>query len=215
MLASVILAACLTFAQKNAAAQEGEEKWLWVGARGGMSFRFYDRPDGNLFVEEGVIYFLNVNAALQVSGHLFPWLDVQAEAIYTTDNAPFTLYAAGGTKTFPFYSQSFMFPLLLRLGMRNDSLAAGILGGAYFFLPLGQMRNDAMGGSFDYESELPVGYTVGFNIGMRLGPGYLFFDTRWAADLGALYSASGDDLYKRSMVTLNIGYEFGFINKGD
>jgi hypothetical protein len=201
--------------RENAVAAPPEpEKWLWLGLRGGSSLRFYTRPDRLPFIENDVSSFLNLNAAAQVSLHLFPWLDLQAEVNFTTDYAPYILDDETKTKTEPFTSQSLMFPLLARFNLRKGNFMAGLLGGPYFFVPLGQMENDYYGGSFDYKMDLPIGYTAGFNIGMKVGPGYLFLDTRWAADLGALKRASDEaNLYQRSMVTLNIGYEMGFFTK--
>ncbi|GHV70802.1 hypothetical protein AGMMS49928_19990 [Spirochaetia bacterium] len=191
------------------------EKWLWLGLRVGSSLRFYDRPDRLSFKENSISsYFLNLNTALQASVHLLPWLAVQAEVDFTTDNAPFTPDTASATKTNPFYSRSLMFPLLVRLNIHKGSMIAGLLAGPYFFLPLGRMRNDALGGSFDYKMDLPIGYTAGFNIGVKLGLGYLFLDIRWAEDLGTLQRVSdGVGLYKRSGVTFSIGFEMSFFDK--
>ncbi|GHV93371.1 hypothetical protein AGMMS50268_38740 [Spirochaetia bacterium] len=190
------------------------EKWLWVGARGGMSFRFYNRTEAIPFYEEGILYFLNLNGAFQASVHLLPWLDVQAELDFTSDDAPFTVTGGTEDKTDPFISQSLTFPLLARFNLRKGYLMAGALLGPYVFVPLGQMKNKTMGGSFDYKMDVPLGYIAGINIGMKLGPGYLFLDTRWAADFGTLQRASdGANLYQRSGVTLSIGYEMGFFDK--
>jgi hypothetical protein len=203
---------------------EKPEKWLWLGLRAGTSLRLYNRSaefeDWN--IENEVSNFLNVNAAFQASLHVLPWLDVQAEVNFTTDSAPYTEKVT--ITKFPFNSQSLMFPLLARFNFRSNDFSVGALAGAYFFMPLGQMTNNQMGGAFAYKMDLPIGYMLGFNIGMKAGPGYLFLDARWAADLGTLkrasegngsesYFRSGAELYKRSMVMLNLGYEIGFFNK--
>ncbi|GHV95553.1 hypothetical protein AGMMS50293_18730 [Spirochaetia bacterium] len=199
------------------ASEPATEKWLYLGLRAGSSLRFYDRQTADPFLESQVMHFFNINVALQVSVHLLSFLDIQTEVNFTTDYAPFIVASAQTPNivvdTADFDSCSLMVPLLFRFNLRKENLMASFLGGIYYIVPLGQMKNDYLGGSFDYKSGLPLGYTAGFNIGMKLGPGFIFLDTRWAADIGAMQSTSGEDLYQRSMVTFNIGYEIGLFTR--
>jgi hypothetical protein len=194
------------------------EKWLYLGLRAGSSLRFFAREDASPFLEDQRMHFFNFNAALQASVHLLSFLDVQTEIILTNEYAPFTYKDKNSAvDTTPFTALSMMIPVLARFNMRKGPLVAGVVGGLYFALPLGQMNNDApdpdYGGSYDFKLDLPVGYMAGVNVGMKLGPGWLFLDVRWAADLGETQSDGGAPLYRRSMVMINIGYEMGFFTK--
>jgi hypothetical protein len=191
------------------------EHWLYVGLKGGASLRFFSRPESDFFLNSQAMHYCNFNAAVHGSVHLFTYFDMQLEMNFTYDYAPFIYFSSlGNVDTTPFYTLYLTVPLLLRSNIRKGNLLAGIFGGAYMILPLGQMKNDRMGGSFGYAIDLPLGYTAGVNSGMKLGPGYLFLDIRWAADLGKqIKLESAEPLYQRSMVTFNIGYEFGIIEK--
>jgi hypothetical protein len=191
------------------------EKWLYLGLRGGSSLRFYNREEADPFLESQALHFYNVNAAFSVAIHLFRYLDLQVEANYSTDEAPFTytIEDSDDLNTAPFISQYMTFPLLVKSTYREGSFMAGAFGGLYYLLPLGQMKNDFLDGEFDYKADIPLGYTLGINFGIKAGPGNIFIDLRWAADIGKLVKENGDPLYQRSMVSLNIGYEFGLISK--
>jgi hypothetical protein len=200
-----------------------EEKWLYLGLRVGPSVRFYARKTANPFAENNVYNFLNITAGLQATYQFLPFLGVQMEALFTSDYAPYsaidsTTNASTNITTIkvdsdPFISYSLMFPLALKYTYRQSRLFASALAGIYLSLPLGDMQNKTLGGRFGYSMNLPLGYTVGINVGTKLGPGSLFLDLRWAADIGETQKDSGDLIYKRSMVTISIGYELGFFTK--
>ncbi|MDR1575018.1 MAG: PorT family protein [Treponema sp.] len=202
---------------------EPEEKWLYLGLRVGPSVRLYSRDTANPFAENNIYNFLNITAGVQAAFQFLPFLAVQAEVLFTNDYAPYSavdavVNTATNTGTMkadpdPFISYSLMFPLALRYTYRQGKLFAGALAGLYFSVPLGDMQNKTLGGKFGYSMNLPLGYTLGINVGTKLGPGSLFLDLRWAADIGKTQKNSGEDIYKRSMVTIAIGYELGFFPK--
>lgn len=202
--------------EENAPLLLSAEKWLYLGVRAGSSLRFYTRPQINHFYERGTFDYYNISAALQVSVQIIRLLAVQAELIWTTDYASFNTISQLpplSVSAAPFKSQSLMLPVSAKFTYRKDSLMTALFAGAYFILPLGQMENTAMGGNFAYGLTMPLGYTAGLNIGMKAGPGHLFLDIRWAADLADTMKPDGTIIYKRSMISLSVGYEFGLINK--
>ncbi|MDR0553833.1 MAG: hypothetical protein LBG76_03405 [Treponema sp.] len=206
---------------------EPKEKWLYLGLRGGGSLRLSAQSSTLFWEDQSISFpyitplwdFVNMNAAFHIAVHLFTLgklqIDVQAEAIFTTDHASFTWLDNGNTEQSPFKSMSLMFPLLARFSLRENILSMGIQGGVYYTLPLGQMENKALvqGSSFDYALDLPLGYTAGIYFGVKAGPGSLFLDARWADDLGEFQNNAGEPLYHRSMIIVNFGYELGIITK--
>jgi hypothetical protein len=195
-----------------------EENRLYLGLRLGPSLRIYSRPDEPPIFENEVTHYFNINIAFQATWEFMPSLGVQAELVFTTDYAPFTFYRdEGNIRVFsmdPMLSASLMFPFLLKYTFRKGPLFAAALGGLYFTLPLGEMQNDSFGGNFEYSVDPPLGYTLGINLGMKAGPGFLFLDLRWAADFGTtVIKDTGQTLYRRSIVSICIGYEMGFLPK--
>jgi hypothetical protein len=107
-----------------------------------------------------------------------------------------------------------MIPVMLKASWRREPVFASVLGGAYLSVPLGDMKNDYLGGSFPYGYEFPVGYTAGVSVGTKAGPGRIMLDFRWARDLGpTIKSADGNPLFTRSMVIFAISYEMPFFRK--
>jgi hypothetical protein len=193
-----------------------EDNLLYAGLRIGSSARFYNRPHAKPFVENDIHHYINLEAALHVTCYFLPFLGIQGEAVFTTDYAPFKTYRITGGDSpslamyeAPFTSFSLMFPLLLKYTYRKDFFAISPMAGAYFALPLGEMQNEQIKGEFSVNP--PLGYVLGINLGRKAGPGTLFLDLRWAADIGETVNASsGEFIYKRSMLSIAVGYEMGF-----
>lgn len=204
--------------------QAVEEYRLYLGLKLGSSIRFYYRPADAIFVENDVSHFFNIITGIQASYYFFPFLGVQAEALFTNDYAPYKSYNIQQTATTgslstnnsPFTAYSLMFPLSLKLTLRKPSFFASALVGGYFILPLGEMRNTALSGeTFAYTVDPPLGYNVGIDLGTKLGPGNLFLDIRWAQDLGMTQTDSGTTVFRRSMVSIALGYELGFFPRNN
>jgi hypothetical protein len=199
-----------------------KDKWLYLGLRAGPAFGFYQRSMREPFVEQQVDNYYNVNAALQASVELLPFLGIQTELSFIRDYAPFVSYqivsppSGGNSLTLeaaPFISWSMMIPLNLKLSIRRPSYFVAFFSGVYVTLPLGEMKQESSGKTFKYFFEPPVGISVGINSGVKAGPGYIFVDIRWNADLGEKVTDSGEAFYKRGMICLSLGYEVGFIQK--
>jgi hypothetical protein len=201
-----------------AQARQTPQYWLHLGLRLGGSLRFYSRPQSGSFIEKDTHSFLNGNAALEVSFQFHPLFAAQGEAIFSNDYAPYKAYQNTGASLVvrddPFISYSIMFPLSFKFTIRDEPLFAAALGGLYYALPLGEMRNNTLGGSFAYSLTLPLGYMLGINIGMKTGPGRLFLDLRWAQDIGeTIKTGTQEPVYRRCMLILALGYEMGFFRK--
>lgn len=193
------------------------DKWLYLGLRAGPAFGFYARAEGARYTEQAVNNFGNLNAALQASVQLLSFLSVQTEVVFATDYAPFRWL---DNKTDPtqislrgdaMSSFSLMIPLLVKYTYRQPRYYGTVFAGLYAAMPLGEMKSKS--GNFKYSFDTPAGYALGIGTGMRTGPGFLFLDIRWSADLGQTCDDKGDPLYKRSMVSIGIGYELGLIDK--
>jgi hypothetical protein len=193
---------------------------LNLGIKIGSAFRFYSRPPDTVFLEDDVAYFFNIAAGIQCAWYFLPFLGVQMEAEFTSDHAPFKTVNKNKTDSLsayntPFTAYSLSFPLLLKYSFRRNTFTISALAGGYLFVPLGDMRNEAIvpgsGGLFSYGMEPPLGYIAGIDLGTKVGPGNLFLDLRWAQDLGMLRATSGETAYTRSMFSIAIGYELGFV----
>jgi hypothetical protein len=196
------------------------QHWLYLGLRAGTSLRVYKRSTAEPFIEKDVHHYYNINAALQLTWQMVSFMGIQAEGIFSNDYAPYEIYETNAAhsvltlRSEPFTAYSLMFPLTLKCTLRKEPLLAAALGGVYLAVPLGNMQNGVYGGSFPYSFTVPVGYTVGINLGMKAGPGYLFLDLRWAQDLGeTIKTESMESLYRRSMVILALGYEIGLFRR--
>jgi hypothetical protein len=136
---------------------------------------------------------------------------------------------------------SFTFPLLLKMEFSYGPLMLAPYGGAYFYLPLGEaqsrtnrvrenFKDDPGDTSSLYTEEssgtvqvsmsgIPLGMTFGFYTGIKMGPGALVIDMRYARDFGTLtFKNTGDrhafpnEQYMtidRHKFTLMVGYEIG------
>jgi hypothetical protein len=193
---------------------------LYLGMKVGSAFRFYSRPPDSVFLEDDVAYFFNISAGFQFAWYFLPFLGLQAEVEFTSDHAPFRTVNKNKTDSLsaynaPFTSYSLSFPLLLKYSFRRNAFVISALAGGYLFVPLGDMRNEALvpdsGGLFNYGMEPPIGYIAGIDLGTKIGPGNLFLDLRWAQDLGMIRAVSGETVYKRGMFSIAIGYELGFV----
>jgi hypothetical protein len=208
---------------------------LYLGLRAGYSNRFYMEQSSEFIApSEGNTFEVGFQASFQP----LPLLAVQAEFVVTMDDAVFQYYEAKeGAEVLKrsqteYRSVSLMIPLTVKLTLRPERFLIAPFGGLYLSLPLGGMENDYQrtfqtddGDEVVVESPsgftFPVvGLTAGIDLGTRVGPGTLFLDLRYSADLDTVKRPksdsseySGKDLYKRSMFSISLGYEFGLLKK--
>jgi hypothetical protein len=185
-----------------------QDRWLYLGIRGGGSWRLYAEGDKSPFAD-AVDQPSTWEGAFLASVRFLPFLALQGEAIFTRDR-----FSSGGMEISTY---SIMFPLLLRVNIRKADVTFSPLGGVYFLLPVGDMEFTASGASssFPWTHSMPLGYTLGFGAGVKLGPGNLIFDLRYSGDLSAaeLDTAAGSKVYMRNLVSFTLGYEIGLIKR--
>jgi hypothetical protein len=109
-----------------------------------------------------------------------------------------------------------MFPLLFKLNFRPGNFRLAPFGGLFAFVPLGEAsyRKNPAGktDSFSWSAEVPLGFTVGLETAMKLGPGMILADIRYSGDFSMVSIHDTDKSYKRGMLSFTLGYAFGFIN---
>jgi hypothetical protein len=204
-----------------------QDYWLFLGARVGPALRIYTPPEDTAFTG-GDTYGLSLDAGLQVSVQIVPGFSLQAEAIFTWDDASAWFYALNPNNINPnninvdrhtrkFTGLSLQFPLTAKLNFYPGIFRVSPFLGAYFLLPLGNMTiHDPLAGeeSGPYSVSPPLGILGGLSVALPAGPGMFFADLRCAADLGLPEVKSGEELYRRGSVALCVGYELGLFRKG-
>jgi hypothetical protein len=195
-------------------------KWLFLGARLGPSLRIYT-PSGDTAFTGGDAFGSSLEAGVQADLRITPLFGVQAEAIFTWDNASvwqYALSAAGNDLdryTRHFQSFSLQFPFTARLHFYPGKFRVSPFFGGYVVLPLGMMETGSVrdaNGSFSYDIFPPVGLLGGLSVAYPLKAGVIFADLRYAVDLGEpdLNGEGGMETYRRRAVSLSLGFEFGF-----
>jgi hypothetical protein len=198
--------------------------WLYLGFRAGYSGRTYVKPSSvDLYIESKTVGS-SFEVGVQASFQPLSFLAIQAEGLFTMDNSPFRAYVRPGDignynlVSHEYRSFSLMFPVVLKGTFRPNRFLIAPLAGVYFIVPMGTMTIPESATS-DYSYVPSMGFTAGIQLGMKLGPGNIFVDTRYAADLGDVELAApfngdkGKALYRRSMVSVSLGYEWGFFKK--
>jgi hypothetical protein len=197
-------------------------QWLFLGARLGPSLRMYT-PSEDTVNTGGDTYGFAMDLGLEASVQIIPLLSIQAEMVFTWDNASVWQYYYNSNNELDRYTRQFtgfslQFPFVARLNFYPGKWRVSPFFGAYAIVPLGDLavsssRDDDE--SFSYSYSPPLGLLGGISAGFPLGPGAIFADLRYTADLGelSLDSGNGIDTYRRNMASLSIGYEFGFFKK--
>jgi hypothetical protein len=196
--------------------------WLYLAARTGPSLRMYTPTDDTPYTG-GDAFGFALDTAVQASVQILPFLSVQGELIFTWDRASrwdyfHTISGERDRFTWDYTSFSLMFPLLAKLNFYPGKFRVSPFFGLYFLVPLGDLQisesltNQKNTSSYRYSP--PVGLLGGLSGAMKLGPGMIFADLRYAADLGEVEPAEGDiKTYLRSMGSLTFGYEWAFFTK--
>jgi hypothetical protein len=197
-------------------------RWFFLGARLGPSLRFYT-PSGDTAFTGGDSYGASLETGIQMSLQIVRIFSIQAEAIFTWDNASLWNYTVNTNNididryTRQFSSLSLKFPLAAKLNFYPGKFRISPFAGAYFILPLGTVKTSSPldeEKTFSYSISPPLGILGGISVGLPLGPGIIFTDIRYAADLGEMeLEGGGPQAYRRHMTTISFGYEFSFFEK--
>jgi hypothetical protein len=195
--------------------------WLFLGARLGPSLRIYTPPEDTALTG-GDTYGLSLDLGLQASVQIVPLFSVQAEMIFTWDNAPVWFYALNSNKidvdrhTLQYTGFSLQFPFTAKLNFYPGGFRVSHFLGVSVLVPLGEMAIDStLSGddSVSYSFSPPLGLLGGVSAAFPAGPGMFFADLRYAADLGDVELRDGGDAYRRGSASLSFGYELGFFGK--
>jgi hypothetical protein len=196
-------------------------KWLYLGARTGPSLRMYT-PSGDTPYTGGDTQGFALDTALQASVQVFPFLSFQGEVIFTWDMSSRWAYIPGGSGeidryTVDYTALSLSFPVMAKMNFYPGRWRISPFTGIYIVVPLGNMEisnsltDDTK--SSAYKISPPVGILAGLSGALKLGPGMVFADLRYAFDFG---EPKPEDIptYQRSMISLAFGYEWAFFTKG-
>jgi TolB-like protein len=196
-------------AAKTASPLFSDTKLFYMGLRGGFSTRFY-HPVGMFHGGDSPHISFSGDFTAQMSFQIFKFLALQAEAIFNIEDSleieildiPISLsYSA------------MMLPLLAKITFRPGRFLFAGFGGIYFTIPFTAMSVDINGQKYSYNYTAPMGVIAGGNIGIKLGPGTLFLDVRYAGDVQST-TVQGDwgshsVFSSRDMALCSLGYEFG------
>jgi len=193
---------------------------LYLGAKGGLSLGFYENGGGladtSVYYAQSITGIPAFDGALYVSVPIWNLLAVQAEAYITNDT--FELFS-GNTSLMMVSYNSLMIPLLAKLVWRPSIFTLQGYGGAYLSLPLGTMKITHNNGSYDADFPLMTGFMAGGGFGVKLGPGFVMADIRYASDFGTVTAGYNGikDVSRRSNACFALGYEIGLLpkNKGN
>jgi TolB-like protein len=201
---------------------------FYLGLRGGLSAHFHDlNPEfwdyGRIDQE---VSHGSMELSAQMSLQLANFFALQAETVF---------FAADGYLVIPNYAplssssstysphtitlsySAMMLPVLGKFTFRPGSFLLALFGGIYFTIPLTAMTLDVDGTEYSYEFTPPMGFILGGNAGIKLGPGTLFLDLRLSGDFADI-ELTGDfgsrAVYKQSLAIVSLGYEFGFGRRG-
>jgi len=186
---------------------------LYVGLRLGGNVQIFDPllDSGTVFgnAEYLDFYFRNLSAAvhlnLQLLGFQFSRFPLNPIAMFLG-----LQFEGIATKDFDNSAFSLMMPALFRMTVRGGTSSFSLLAGAYMFSLLWEddpsIQFSSSIGPFD-----GWGFTAGLGMGSRVGPGNIFVDMRWSNDMFRSIMAWGD--FRRSMISVSVGYDLGFINR--
>jgi hypothetical protein len=198
-------------------------QWLFLGARLGPSLRLYT-PVGDTPFTGGDTPGVSLDLGIQASVQIVPAFSIQAEMVFTWDNAPVWNYFYVPERndvdryTRQYSSFSLQFPLVAKLNFYPGAFRVSPFFGGYVLLSPGDMNVDSARDaekSYAYSISPPFGLLGGIVVALPVRSGMLFLDLRYAGDLGEpeLQDSGGLSAYQRNMLSISIGYEFGFFKK--
>jgi TolB-like protein len=189
---------------------------LYLGARGGLSLGFYGNGGGlidkTVYPSQTLNGIPSYNGALYLSVPIWALFTIQTEALITNDT--FELLS-GKTSLMTVTYTSFMIPLLAKLVYRPSIFTVQGYGGAYLSLPMGQMHVKHSNGFYSANFSLVPGFMAGGGFGIKLGPGYVMSDIRYASDFSNVTASYNGkmDVSRRSKIFFALGYEIGLISR--
>jgi hypothetical protein len=194
-------------------------KWLYLGVRAGPSLRIYT-PSGDTPHTGGDTQTVSGEAAFLARVQALRFLSIQGEAVFAWDDALVWNYrshdGAIDRYTWSYTGFSLQLPLMVKLDFYPGRFRVSPFLGAYCLLPLGTIKEtNSMNSdrhSWTWRASPPLGLLGGLSGALKLGPGALSADIRYAADLG---DTEGGEIsaFRRRSLSLTLGYELGFFSK--
>jgi outer membrane protein OmpA-like peptidoglycan-associated protein len=191
---------------------------LWAGGLLNTSI-----PQASKGWEGGSSRGLAGGGALAAELRIARFLSFQAEAVAIydvfsaakTDGIPGIAGATGKRWTNHFTSWSLIFPLLVKIPLEIDDFTLSPFFGAYYTIPLGGSFLDADPDKnaenipVAYKTDPPFGLSVGFDVGLAMGPGEFFAGLRFDQDFGLTSVKQPEGLqYSRNRIGVSFGYKF-------
>jgi len=190
--------------------------YLYFGGRVGLSLGFYGNGGGladtTVYPSQNISSIPAFDGSLFLSASVLKFLEIQTEAIITNDSFELN---SGNTWLFTVSYNSLMIPLLAKFVYRPSIYMVQGYAGAYLSVPLGQMEVKHRNGSYTSDFSLLGGLMAGGRFGIKLRPGIIFADIRYAGDLGNVTSDYNGtkEISRRNKAYFSLGYEFGLIPK--
>jgi len=154
--------------------------WLYIGLRTGGNLHL-----GNPFSNPYNLHWKDFRVAASFHFQFlrlgYGFLGIQPEIMYVLGE-----------------SRSWMLHFLPRITTRSGTSSFSLLVGPSFILPLGN------------DNGHPLGFTAGFNLGNRVGPGYVFTEIRWS---GAIYDPPDDLSFKQHALSVSLGFKIGVFRR--
>jgi TolB-like protein len=189
---------------------------LDIGARIGVSPRFYTLSDNingsasNGASFEGTAQLIATFLSFNLLG--FPVdLAAQMELMFTHDTVDYSAQDQRVEYSGSFSYPSLRIPLLAGLLAGFDEFSLAVFTGPYFTIPLGKMSYTIDGQSTTFSCSVPMGWTVGTQGWMSLGPGSVVVDIRYGGDFGRTSIDGGPGtlpVFSRGMLSFSAGYKF-------
>jgi hypothetical protein len=207
-----------------------------AGIRSGVSQHWYTAPNEtipgaySLTYEGGLFVAVRLNSLISLQAEAdFIWDELVYRGIdNTAKDITYNPVLANERRS----SFSMLFPLLVKLNFRPGDFRFSPYGGLYAYAPLGSVDysrypekeradeedQEKVSSSFSWSSPVPLGFSAGFEVARKVGPGILTADLRYLADFSDITVRDSvtnvdesETVYKRSMLSFIIGYSFGFM----
>lgn len=177
-----------------------KNKWIYLGAKFGVSPRFYTAAGDEANAES-----ITIELGLESSIHVVDFLSVQIEVDFSLDTADYQNlpHPSDPPGDVTYRSPILTFPLLLKGVLKPGvSFLVEPYGGAYLNLPLTAKIQPPIGG-----------WIAGFDFGVKTGRGVIFFDFRYSTDFGSTKVDDRRVEFNRNIVSVTAGYKVGFLNR--
>jgi hypothetical protein len=175
----------------------------------GMAFPGYDIND-----TDWQNYGGGIDGDSSFNGGFFFGMDFglfagEAGLFFTGDNAGTSVQDSyGDSEKSAMTGTALHIPLLVKMDFHLGPVVLQPLLGPYFNIALGDMETSGYLSGDEPYANPPFGLVFGGLVGLALGRGILFMDSRYEIDLGRTVAGNNAmTVWRRSAFTLNFGYE--------